>query len=109
MPDDVPAVTGYAYWGCWTEGEGVRALDRGKGGGGSVSDGGGMSVEACSSYCINGGFAMFGLEYSSECWCGDALDESSVVAIEEDCSMVCSGDPAQKCGGPNRLSVYLWS
>jgi len=53
--------------------------------------------------------ALFGLAYSSECWCGGAVDESSIVVPDEDCGTTCSGDEMQMCGGPNRLSMYLWS
>lgn len=66
-----------------------------------------MTISSCANYCISFGYHMFGLEYAGECFCGTALQGSSPAA-EGDCNMACSGNSAQMCGGPNRLSVYLW-
>ncbi len=102
VPEDLPNVDSFVYEGCWTEGVGVRALS-----GGSIADGA-MSTSACGSFCLNLGFVMFGLEYSSECFCGNELAASSTLVGDGDCAMACSGAPGESCGGPNRLSVYRW-
>jgi hypothetical protein len=100
---NLPQVTDYAYVGCRTEAPG-RALT-----GASIVDGSSMTVQGCGFYCLNQGFVMFGLEYTAECFCGNSLAPGSNVALESDCNMPCSGEPEEDCGGPDRLSVWLWS
>jgi hypothetical protein len=51
----------YGYQGCWTEGNGVRALS----GKATASDT--MSLDACATFCAD--FAYFGTEYGRECEC----------------------------------------
>ncbi|OLN84494.1 WSC domain-containing protein-like protein 5 [Colletotrichum chlorophyti] len=95
-----PATAGaYTYLGCRTEpAEGGRAL-------GLKSTGSGqMTNEVCAAFCD--GYAYFGTEYGAECWCGDSLPETSLVAPQGDCSMLCSGSQSEFCGNGNRLSVY---
>ncbi|KAK4441988.1 pectate lyase superfamily protein-domain-containing protein [Podospora aff. communis PSN243] len=88
------------YEGCYTEATSSRALKEA-----SKADSA-MTVEMCHGFCFSLGWTMFGLEYASECFCGDELQLGSVVALEEDCNMACSGNAGQMCGGPNRLNVY---
>src|SRR5690606_10767292 len=40
---------------------------------------------------------------------GDSLNEGSVPAPEEECAMVCAGDPLEFCGAANRLELYRLS
>jgi hypothetical protein len=96
-------VTEYQYEGCWTEVSGVRALAGATGF--SPTD---MTIDGCAGYCLNSGFLWFGLEYMAECFCGDALNVNSTLAVETDCAMPCSGDATEVCGGSDRLSVYQW-
>ncbi|PSS14960.1 hypothetical protein M430DRAFT_51625 [Amorphotheca resinae ATCC 22711] len=42
---------------------------------------------------------------STSCFCGNSLASSSTTNYT-DCSMPCTGNPSQLCGGPNRLSLY---
>ena len=45
------------------------------------------------------------IEYGRECYCGfEFLLKTTAKAA--DCNMACSGDSAQACGGPNRLSAF---
>lgn len=67
-----------------------------------------MTVDVCAQFCLAAGYSMFGIEYSRECFCGAELQPGSVSAPEEDCNMPCGGDAMANCGGPSRLSVYLW-
>ncbi|KAG7290140.1 hypothetical protein NEMBOFW57_000137 [Staphylotrichum longicolle] len=102
-PNPHPAVTTTQYEGCWTEATGPRALS-----GASAYSGSAMTLTDCGNYCLNSGFTWFGTEYSSECYCGNALDVTSTLVADTDCAMACSGAPGEVCGGPNRLSVYQW-
>ncbi len=67
-----------------------------------------MTLEICGSFCLKRGHLIFGAEYGGECYCGDALDITSTLALDEDCSMECAGDHDETCGASNRLSVYEW-
>lgn len=104
IPGGLPPVTHIAYQGCYTEATDSRALT-----GRTASSGTAMTVESCGSFCLYSGFLLFGMEYSSECYCGSELQPGSVIMPEADCQMPCSGDAAELCGGPSRLSLYEWT
>lgn len=70
----------------------------------SYASGDNMTLEYCASYCSD--YKYFGTEYSSECYCGDILASSSSEASLADCSMTCSGNKYEYCGGGNRLTLY---
>ncbi|RKU48393.1 hypothetical protein DL546_009359 [Coniochaeta pulveracea] len=58
-------VGGYNMVSCWTEGNGVRALD------GPLYAYDTMTLEDCAANCTSGGYKYFGAEYGRECWCGN--------------------------------------
>ncbi|KIM22026.1 hypothetical protein M408DRAFT_298217 [Serendipita vermifera MAFF 305830] len=62
-----------------------------------------MKVETCVDACLAAGFTVAGVEYASECYCGNAIPP---VAATDGCIMKCDGDAAHLCGGPDRLNVY---
>ncbi|KAG8830917.1 hypothetical protein FRC17_004067 [Serendipita sp. 399] len=62
-----------------------------------------MTVQKCIDACVSAGFTVAGVEYSSECYCGNALPPTQT---SENCIMPCAGDSAHVCGGPDRLNVY---
>jgi hypothetical protein len=64
-----------------------------------------MTVEACQSYCLSKNYPLAGLEYSTQCFCGLSLGSYSTVGYTG-CTMACSGNSIQTCGGSSRLSVY---
>lgn len=102
-PQPHEPVTEYEARGCWTEVSGVRALP-----GAAAFSASAMTIDGCGNYCLNSGFEWFGLEYTAECYCGDALNVNSTNVAAAECAMPCSGDNAEVCGGPDRLSVYQW-
>lgn len=63
-----------------------------------------MTLENCAAFCD--GYKYFGTEYAGECFCGNTVHPTSTEASLEDCSMTCTGNPYQYCGGPNRLELY---
>jgi hypothetical protein len=63
-----------------------------------------MTVQVCAAFCAE--FLYFGLEYSSECYCGTNLNALSNVVGSSQCSMACKGSNSQYCGGPARMQVY---
>ncbi|KAK5627200.1 hypothetical protein RRF57_002915 [Xylaria bambusicola] len=96
-PTHKPTVPPYAFQGCWTEGDGVRALD-------SKSMAGNVTLESCADFCQD--YHFFGTEFGSECHCGDVLAASSNQTDLADCNMPCSGDPMEYCGAGDRLELY---
>ncbi|KIM21987.1 hypothetical protein M408DRAFT_333113 [Serendipita vermifera MAFF 305830] len=62
-----------------------------------------MTVETCVDACLAAGFTVAGVEYASECYCGDGLPP---VSATDGCVMKCDGDAEHLCGGPDRLNVY---
>ncbi|KIM19906.1 hypothetical protein M408DRAFT_334226 [Serendipita vermifera MAFF 305830] len=62
-----------------------------------------MTVGNCVDACSAAGYTVAGVEWSFECYCGNALPP---VAATDGCVMKCDGDSAHLCGGPVRLNVY---
>lgn len=69
-----------------------------------------MTVDSCVAACANRDYALAGVEYANECYCGNAFAGGSTgggsVPPESECNMPCAGDATQTCGAGNRLSVY---
>ncbi|KZF19119.1 WSC-domain-containing protein [Xylona heveae TC161] len=86
--------------GCYSEATNQRALS-----GASYVDTTGMTNEACESYCKGKGFTYAGTEYSQECYCGNSFNAGSVGG-QTGCTMACTGNKNEICGGPNRLTVW---
>ncbi|KAJ7635293.1 galactose oxidase [Roridomyces roridus] len=69
------------------------------------------SATACLGQCAAFGFTAAGMEFGSQCFCGDVTDVTAAnVTIQPDdqCDNFCSGDPIHVCGGENRLTYYAW-
>lgn len=96
----------YTRLGCYTEGNGTRALSGATASDYSIT---GMTVEKCAAFCTSSAAALMGVEYGGECYCGDAVSfaaSGSVAAPDADCNMLCDGSPSEFCGAGNRLDVY---
>ncbi|WVF71809.1 hypothetical protein IAT40_006617 [Kwoniella sp. CBS 6097] len=66
-----------------------------------------MTLEKCTSFCSSKGFAFAGLEYATECYCGNSLANSATLsAFSTQCNMPCCGASGQICGGPNAITLY---
>ncbi|KAJ6657906.1 hypothetical protein lerEdw1_001826 [Lerista edwardsae] len=63
-----------------------------------------MTVSHCQEACAERAYTYAGLEYGSECYCGNKLPLTT--ARQEDCNSECKGEKGTICGGVNRLSVY---
>ena len=88
----------FTHQGCYTEGNGVRAL------GATNTASNAMTVQKCATFCS--GYKYMGVEYASECFCANTIGAGAVLTTSG-CSMACSGDGTSLCGGPNRLNFYL--
>ncbi|KAI4228127.1 MAG: hypothetical protein L6R36_001907, partial [Xanthoria steineri] len=88
----------FAYRGCYSEGTSGRALSDAS----TVSST--MTVEKCAAFCQ--GYTYMGIEYGSECYCGNTIGVGAAPVTDGSCSMTCGGDQTEICGGPSRLSFY---
>ena len=64
------------------------------------------TIKSCKKACFKKGYKYAGLQYSKECYCGNNVPRK-VASKQSECNMDCSGDKSQKCGGGNRMNVYL--
>ncbi|KAG7137690.1 WSC domain-containing protein like [Verticillium longisporum] len=81
-PGEDDLIGDWSFEGCYTEGDGVRALN------GRFYADDELTLEKCAAFCE--GFVYFGAEYGREC----------------DCNFPCGGDGSQFCGAGNRLQMY---
>jgi hypothetical protein len=86
-------VTGFAYQDCYVDNIPQRVLAD------DSTNGSTMKTEKCAAYCST--YTWFGVEYSTECYCGASLDTGSNRTSEGDCGMTCAGNSAESCGGLN--------
>jgi hypothetical protein len=96
----VRGVNGFAYGGCIQEVVG-RALNM------TRLDDNSMTVETCTDFCMKSGYTMAGLEYGSECYCGNELVGGASTSLRSyECKMPCPGNDKQMCGGPDAINLY---
>lgn len=88
---------GWSYTGCYTDSTSSRSLNAA-----FYYDNNAMTPQSCISFCSGKGYAVAGVEYSAECYCGATVP----YYTGDGCNMPCTGDAGTACGGPNRLSVY---
>ncbi|KAK0655609.1 WSC domain-containing protein [Cercophora newfieldiana] len=86
----------YSAKGCFTDSQSKRSLSA------AVLRREDMSIEMCAVYCRN--FVYFGLEFGSQCFCGNSL--GGVQVSEDQCGMLCVGNESELCGSADRLTVY---
>ncbi|KAH6893527.1 hypothetical protein B0T10DRAFT_592516 [Thelonectria olida] len=98
----ITAVGGTAtYLGCFTDGgDGGRTLSNASFAGSTVS------VDTCAAFCRQNSYPLFGMEYSSECYCGYQPKTQSRLVSDGDCRMPCAGNSTQICGAGNRISIW---
>ena len=100
---DVTASKGFEYIGCGLDIAGqARTLS------GPNTSNNNMTVENCVDFCNGQGQTIAGLEYSTQCFCGDSVpaDRAPTPGIVGNCMMPCSGDSTEHCGGGGTISLY---
>ncbi|KAG4435070.1 hypothetical protein IFR05_009460 [Cadophora sp. M221] len=99
--------SGWTALGCYTDSTAARALSINSD---VVGGPAAMSIEACITACRAGGYTYSGTEYAGECWCGNALLNGHGPAPDGNaqCTMTCNGNALEICGGPSRLSLYIF-
>ena len=92
---------GWAYKGCYIDNAHGRVLPF------QLPDNSSLTVESCVQSCYGQGYSVAGMEYSTQCFCGNAIYAGGALASSDtDCNMACGGNAKEKCGAGNRLSVY---
>jgi hypothetical protein len=65
-----------------------------------------VTVSKCLDACEADGFALAGVEYYNECWCGNSIQYDNHPQSIFNCQYPCAGDPHQLCGGSNSMIIY---
>jgi hypothetical protein len=102
VPATVELPVGWSTYGVVSEGQNGRLLPF------QAYSSNDNTVESCASACANLGYTIAGTEYSDECYCGNSFSASAnggQLLDDSSAFMSCSGNLAQKCGGPSILSV----
>lgn len=60
----------------------------------------------CIQLCLQSGFLYAGVQYGSECFCGNAEPPATAHLPESECGYACVGEPDQQCGGYFAVNVY---
>ena len=103
-PQHVLSAGPYTRVGCYTEGNGTRALS-----GTQDIDYTSQTVEKCSAFCSAEPYAVMGVEYGGECYCGDRMSfalSGATLVPDTECNMLCAGSSSEFCGAGNRLDTY---
>ena len=87
------------YWGCWSDQTPPSLTNLA-----TTTDS--MTVETCTSICAQGNNTIAGIEYGTQCFCGNALTYEATEVIDSSCASPCSGNSSEICGGANRLSLF---
>jgi len=68
-----------------------------------------MYEQICYDACIaaDPDYTYFGLQYTFECWCSTSFSpDAEVPAPAEDCTLPCSQNTSEDCGGFDRMLTY---
>ena len=93
-----PPPTGVAgYVGCFKDPNNPFDLD------GYLERSAENTPQRCIDICRSKGFAYAGVQYSESCLCGNRYGQFGAA---DNCTMTCTGDGSQTCGGINSNNVY---
>ena len=59
----------------------------------------------CVALCLEGSYALAGVQAGEGCWCGDTPPVAEVTE-EKECDIPCQGDESITCGGHWRMNVF---
>ncbi|KAK9413595.1 hypothetical protein SUNI508_11804 [Seiridium unicorne] len=86
--------------GCYSDSTTARALN-------TSYNIAGVTNDKCKATCQANGFKYSGTEYGTQCFCGNAI-QNSATAVGAGCNIACSGDSTSYCGGSNAISLFTW-
>jgi hypothetical protein len=91
-------VADFDYLGCYTDHVEQRSLT------GKATSDSAMTLAMCAAACSD--YPYFGVEYSTQCYCGTQLEGTAEKRPQIECSMRCGGEPNQVCGGADRVNIF---
>ena len=65
---------------------------------------GGMTQEYCAQLCSDKKMAYAGVEFSSQCFCGNSVPTTAKKSTN--CNMACSADKNKMCGGNDAIGIF---
>ncbi|KAI7392635.1 WSC-domain-containing protein [Hortaea werneckii] len=87
------------YFGCWSD-QSPRTIDY------MAYQSDSNTIEKCTQTCADKGYSIAGIEFGSQCFCGNALGYAATQVIDSSCQTPCPGNSSEICGGGNRLSLF---
>jgi hypothetical protein len=87
------------YWGCWSD-QTPRSLTN------LTYQDNNNTIELCTQTCAAGNQSIAGLEFGTQCFCGNSLGYLATEVIDSSCGTSCAGNSSEVCGGSNRLSLF---
>lgn len=91
--------SGMTYWGCWSD-QNPQTLTN------MTYQSDSNTIDLCTTACTSGNNTVAGIEYGTQCFCGNALGYKAAQVIDSSCSMPCPGNSSEVCGGSQRLSLF---
>lgn len=67
---------------------------------------GSNSPSNCIKMCLQSGFVYAGVQYSTECFCGNNEPPAAAKLPDPSCNMKCPGDAKEACGGYFSVNIY---
>ncbi|GAB0096267.1 Xylosyltransferase oxt [Sergentomyia squamirostris] len=64
------------------------------------------SPHHCIKTCLQSGFVYAGVQYSTECFCGNDEPSAAAKLPDPSCNMKCPGDAKEACGGYFAVNIY---
>ncbi|RDW89749.1 hypothetical protein BP6252_01781 [Coleophoma cylindrospora] len=99
VPQPSGTYSGMTYAGCYTD-QTPQSFKY------MAYDNSSNSVEFCTYTCAKLGYSVAGMEYSSQCFCGNGLTAKASKIANQGCYSACAGNSSEVCGGSFRLSVW---
>lgn len=94
------SATGWSYRGCYIDGANGRILSN------TQPASATMTNEQCIAACQAAGYSVAGNEYSTECYCGNAIINGGALVADTQCSTTCGGNSSENCGAGSRMSIF---
>jgi hypothetical protein len=64
-----------------------------------------MTVESCIAFCAPD-YIYAGVEYASQCYCDNEIENGATNATLSDCNMACAGNANETCGAGKALISF---
>jgi hypothetical protein len=67
---------------------------------------GGVTPQTCVNTCAAANQTVAGVEFGSECWCGNVVNVNATKVADNQCGTACDANPAFFCGDNNRINIF---